>query len=160
MKRFLIIKKGVAACAVKFVDARREPNTDGQSFFSSGDDTQIAHYEWHYQGDGTFDFLSISASSGTGTVSKLPLRGLGRLAFQFGNPVIGCGPLSVDWMFPTRASFGEEDGQQDHPRVFVAPTGWATINKVNLHDTRLKWYKSGDVEKILFVPLIELPGAE
>jgi len=149
--KFLLVRKGIEVCAVRFTAHNRERDAKGQTPFSSGEESFSASYEWFYQGDGSQSFSKQNVKSGRGKVSKGPLRGIGRLAFETSDSSVRCGPLRLGWMYPTRVTFYEGGRLQRHD-IELAPTNWESIDQVRVNEKRLQWFKYDEKREITYIP--------
>jgi hypothetical protein len=151
--RFVLVRSGKAACALRFTEYHSGQDAKPPTTFSSGEESQYAEYEWFYQADGSGNFRAANAESGTGKLSKGPLRGIGRLAFQTGNTTIKCGPLTLGWSYPTRVNFVLPAGELT---VQLAPTRWSSIDQVDFHASGIPWYSKDENRQPIVIPLEKL----
>ena len=63
---FVLTRKDGLACAFRFTSFRREGEFVPESYFTMGGYKTFAQYEWHFQGDGSFDFNKPNVQSGNG----------------------------------------------------------------------------------------------
>ena len=150
--RFLLIRYGPHACAVRFNEAYRGGDQKPSTAFDSGEESLFALYDWYYQGDGTGDFSKSNVSSGNGKVAKGPLKGIGRLAFRTGDSEIKCGRLTLRWMYPTRIDFNAKGKDRD-ASVQLAPTKWSDLSQVKFMDSSIRWYQLDQKRKAILIPI-------
>jgi hypothetical protein len=149
MGRIVLVRKGSEYCAVKFNE------------FSTGktEEDRFAKYESYYQGDGTGDLLNENVQSKKGELSAPRPRGIGRLAFSFGNRNVLCGPIKLQWSGKGSIYFYSEGQKQDDYGIQLAPTKWTNISQVNVFDARLKWYGYDAKRPRIVIPVDQLwPG--
>jgi len=155
LKKFLLIRHSQDACAIRFTEYHEGSDAKPNTFFSSGEQSVYAKYEWYYQRSARPDF-TMNVKSGNGELVKRPLQGLGRLAFQTGNTEVMCGPLRLGWVYPTRVKF-HVGNLRDNVSVELAPTKWEKLNDVKFEDPRLRWYTLDADRKVTYISLQELP---
>ena len=102
--KVLLIRRGSDLCAVRFTDVRRGNDKKDSTIFDSGEESFYGEYDWH-----TFDKPPAQASTGHRKVSRTSSKGLGRLAFQSGEPYVRCGAFTLRWMYPTRVTLFSGD---------------------------------------------------
>jgi hypothetical protein len=154
--RFLLVRKDKAVCALRFTKARRGHDIKPTTVFHSGEENFFAEYDWYFQGDGSGNFARRGVLSGHRRLHRKPLIGIGRLAFQTGQVHVNCGTFrDLLWLYPTRVSFygGSRRGDDG---IEMAPTKWADIKEVDVHDPRLKWYRYEENRQSIYIPLEDL----
>src|SRR3989338_5344281 len=134
---FSLIKLDNMHCAVKFQETAWSKEQD--PLF------RYAVFEWHYQGDGTGDFSSLTAQNGVGKATWKFVPFIGRFSFQTGNVGVDCGDIHISWGGGTFLSFREARRDQTEEEAIkrgmrIAPTKWTDIKEVNVLDKRLTWY--------------------
>lgn len=154
--RFLLIRNGKDACAVRFTEFHRGGDAKTPTVFHSGDETLYAEYDWYYQGDGSGDFSKPNIKSGHEKLKRGPMVGIGRFSFQIGTTAVACGPFSLSWMYPNNVGFTLSDTKEDDAGNELAPTKWNDIREVNIHDPRLRWYRYDEDRKKFSVSIDEL----
>ncbi len=135
---FLLIRKGQKIGAIRFTNIVKgiKPGI-GQ-----------ANYESYFQDDGSLSFISSNVRKRTGKINLKPLKGVGRLSFQFGSDKIKIGkwsfftgsPGAID-MYP---SWGDE---KDYGYEF-APTSADSVEEIDVSDKRLKWFRFNADERV------------
>jgi hypothetical protein len=104
-------------------------------------DDNYATYDCWYQDDSSSDFSNNKAILKKGKVSNTRLYGIGRFAFNFGNPEICCGDFRLFWSGKSQVYFyGREQRGGDYG-IELSPTKWTDIKEVNVFDPNLKWYR-------------------
>jgi hypothetical protein len=137
--RILLVRKGAEYCALKFTD----------TWLGETERDHYSSYEFHYQGDGSGDFMRSNVLAGTG---ELYFPRKIHIIFDLGyqkdrNTTIICGDMKLDWLFIASIHFKKYE---------LAPTPWTTIQEVNIQDPRIRWYKRNDVEKKISIPIEQL----
>ena len=150
--KFLLIRRGGDACALRFTTAHRGHDAKPQTLTQSGEETFFAEYEWFYQGDGSSLLTGPGVRSGRGKLEKKPLRGIGRLAFQTGETYVKCGPFTLLWTYPTSVSFysGSNRGDQG---IEMAPTKWSSVLQIDFQNPHLKWYRYDEDRSVTYIPI-------
>lgn len=151
--KFLLMRGDKGPCALRFVEYHRARDAKPPTVFNSGDESHLARYEWFYQREG--DFSKGKVKRGKGRASLGPLRGVGRLASQSGDPYVKCGPYLAYWLPPASVSFSGSTSCS-RARHELAPTKWDEISRVNARDPRLKWFSCDENRKSLRIPMEEL----
>lgn len=91
-----------------------------------------------------------------GELSHSKPRGVGRLAFSFGNSWIRCGSIKLHWYGHGSVHFDPTgSGERDHG-IELAPTNWSNFSDINIFDSRLKWYRFDDKRKREDIKLDEI----
>jgi hypothetical protein len=129
--KILLVRRASQYCAVKFTE------------FQAGKtkDDLYAKYESCYQDDGTGDFSLASVQRTKGDLLFPKPRGIGRLAFSFGNKKIKCGPIGLFWTGGGSVHFYGEGQKQGDYGIELAPTPWTDISQVDVRHPRIKWYR-------------------
>jgi hypothetical protein len=148
--RVLLARKGKEYCAVKFLD----------SWTGKTEQDWFARYESYYQGDGSGDFVKDNVEHRQAELSSPEPKGIGRLAFSFGNTDVVCGPIRMFWSRTTGKGgtlycFARGQSPRDYG-IELAPTKWTRISDVVVSDRRLKWYRYDDKRGYLTVPIDDL----
>jgi hypothetical protein len=139
-----LIRNGSDYCAVKFTYFSWPQTKDN-----------YAEYDCYYQKDGTGDFFNKNAQFSKGkAISKI--RGFWGWGFEFGDPVIYCGPTKLGWGWKGVVGFGGLRQEPGDYGIELAPTKWKEFSQVNVSDPRIKWYKFQGSRKTMFIPLGEL----
>ena len=144
--KILLVRKTSEYCAVKFTKF-----WTGKTEFD-----WYASYESYYQGDKTGDFSNKNVLFIKDELSFPKPRGIGRLAFSFGNKNVRCGPIKLFWFgqgWVCVYSSGEKQGDYG---IELAPTKWADISQVNVFDQRLKWYRYDPKREDINIPVDQL----
>jgi hypothetical protein len=155
--RFLLMRHAKGQCAVRFTEYHRSHDAKPPTVFSSGEESHDAGYEWFYQADGSGNFTSRTVERGIGRVSRGAVRGIGRLAWQSGDPYLKCGPLRTYWLPPSSVSFSEQV-LCPNAAYELSPTGWQDISQVNTNHARLSWFRCDETRKSYRIPMADLPG--
>ena len=79
---------------------------------------------------------------------------LGHLPIDKSNVVWKCGGNRLAWYYPNRVSFANST------KLFIAPTAWTNISKIDFHDSRLRWFEEDKTteRKEIVLPVDVLPG--
>jgi hypothetical protein len=127
----LLVRKKTEYCAIKFTK------------FWTGEtlEDEYATYESYYQGDKTGNFTNKNVKFKKGELSRPRLRGIGRLSFSFGNTDIECGSIKHFWSGKGWVYFFNSKQNQGDYGIELSPTKWTDISRVNVFDTRLRWYR-------------------
>lgn len=151
--RMLLVRKNSEYCAIKFTKFWSENTTEvGSIFVASGSD-EYATYESYFQGDKTGDFSKKNVQFKKEKLSFPKPRGIGRLAFSFGNKEIKCGSIKLFWGGKGSVSFYGEGQKQGDYGIELAPTKWTDISEVNVFDPRLKWYRYDEKRERINIPI-------
>jgi hypothetical protein len=143
--RFLLLRKKTAACAVRFTSFHR----DGEY--------KYAEYDWYFQGDGSGDFLRPNATNGHNKLRDTAAIGFGHFVIKpFSTGGVTCGTLQVFWAYPIQLFF-VTSGMKDDYELELAPTKISEIQKVNINNTNLRWYKLSEERPEMIIPTEELP---
>ncbi len=134
--RFLLVRKDNLYCAIRFNKYWTEK--DGKEKYSL--------YEVYCQRDGSGDFLNKNVEFKERKASFLPPRGIFYpLIWQTGTPEVICGSMKLVWDSMCDVNHVCFFELSDHPAgeygIKLAPTPWADIKEVNVHDVRIRWYK-------------------
>lgn len=149
MGRIILVRKGSQHCAIKFTEFRT----------GKTEEDEFARYESYYQGDGTGDFLKKNVQIKKGELSAPKPRGIGRLAFSFGNRNVLCGPIKLQWSGKGWVYFFYEGQEQGDYGIEIAPTKWTDISRVNVFDPRIKWYRYDSKRNDIVISIDQLwPG--
>lgn len=154
--KILLVRKDAAYCVIKFTKIWSENTSEvGTLFVASGSD-EYATYESYFQGDKTGDFSKKNVQFKKEKLSFPKPRGIGRLAFSFGNKEIKCGGIKLFWGGKGSVSFYGEGQKQGDYGIELAPTKWTDISEVNVFDPRLKWYRYDENRKRVNIPVDKL----
>jgi hypothetical protein len=134
----LIGPKGISMSLGKILLARKDSEYCALKFTNTWlGETKYDHYtsyEFYYQGDGSGDFSRSDVESGTGELFFPRVRGwMGIPVIKGARDIIKCGGMKFKWFYIASVGFGGAE---------LAPTPWTSINEVNVHDPRIKWYQS------------------
>jgi hypothetical protein len=129
--KFLLVRKDNNYGAVKLTESRAGQK-EGEEF---------AKYISFYQADGSGDFSRPNVQITQGELRKCKLFGIGRLAFDFGNKDIRCGPIRLTWSPKGWVRFYSTKQEQGDHGISLAPTAWEEISQVNVFESRIVWYK-------------------
>lgn len=154
--KILLVRKGSEYCAIKFTKVWSENTSEvGSIFVASGSD-EYAIYESSYQGDKSGDFSKSNVQFKKDKLSFPKPRGIGRLAFSFGNKEIKCGSIKLEWFGKGSVYFYREGQKQGDYGIELAPTKWTDITQVNVFDQRLKWYRYDEKRLRVNIPIDKL----
>lgn len=154
--KILLVRKGSSYCALKFTKFWTENESKVGTLFVAAGSDEYALYESYYQGDKTGDFSKRNVESKKAKLSSLKPRGIGRLAFSFGNRQIKCGNIKLEW-FSTGSLFFYREGRKESDfGIELAPTKWSDISQVNVFDSRLGWYRYDKNRERLSIPIDKL----
>lgn len=145
--KILLTRKDARVCAIRFKEYRRGNDAKTPTLFSSGEESVYAKYECFCPGEGSRGFSNVT----NGELSKGPLRGIGRLAFQTGEANVKCGGVKLPWSYPTRVSFQIYGTRLGDHGIELAPTRWTDINEINLSDARLHWFRYDEGRKVTYI---------
>ena len=154
--KILLVRKDSEYCAVKFTRFWSENTSEVGSIFVAAGSDEYAVYESYYQGDKTGDFSKKNVEFKKEKLSFPKPRGIGRLAFSFGNKEIKCGSIKLFWGGKGSVSFYGEGQDQGDYGIELAPTKWTDISQVNVFDSRLKWYRYDEKRKRVNIPVDQL----
>jgi hypothetical protein len=149
--RYLLIKDGEFLCAVRFVNFLRGRDARSPSFWSSGEETLTAAYEWDVlapKGDGVG-----AAESGKDTVKFSAPTGLGHLVMGGGYENVRCGSRKFGWQYPNSINFSQAPGSE----MRLAPTGWDRVDQIKINAPTLVWYSFDTKRKPSAIPADDLP---
>jgi hypothetical protein len=144
--KILLMRRASEYCAVKF--------TKFWTGKTEGD--RYAEYESFYQGDHTGTFSNRNVKFIKEKLSAPKPRGIGRLAFSFGNKDIRCGPVRLWWGGGGSVHFFSSNQDQGDYGIELAPTIWTDISQVNVFDPRIKWYRYDEERQRLSIPIDKL----
>lgn len=156
LDNILLVRKGYEYCAIKFTKFWTENTSEISTLFVAAGSDEYALYESHYQGDGSGDFSKKNVQFKKEKLSFPKPRGIGRLAFSFGNNEIICGSFKLFWAGKGAVRFygkGKEEGDYG---IELAPTKWTDISQVNVFDPRLKWYRYDEKRERVNIPIDKL----
>lgn len=156
LKKILLVRKGSEYCAIKFTKAWSENTSEVGSIFVAKGSDEYATYELYYQGDSSGDFSRTNVQFRSDKLSFPKPRGIGRLAFSFGNKEIKCGSIKLDWFGKGSVYFSKEGQKEVDSPIELAPTKWSFITQANVFDTRLKWYRYDESRKRVNIPIDKL----
>lgn len=140
--KILLVRRDSDYCAIKFM-----------KFWAGKTEKDLyARYESYCQDDKTGDFSKLNVRVRKAELSFPKPRGIGRLAFSFGNKEIDCGPVRLFWSGQGAVHFYSEGQKQADYGIELAPTKWTDILQVNVVDPRLKWYRYDENRKRMNIP--------
>lgn len=163
LEKIILLKKNSEYCAIKFTKFWSENQSEKKSVFVATGADEYALYESYSMTNKTGDFAEKNIRVKKEKLSFTKPRGIGRLAFVFGNNKIGCGTIRLSWYGGGYVPFLEE-GQHEGPygigpapdSIELAPTPWTDIKEININDPRIKWYKYDVSRKRVNVPIDKL----
>jgi len=158
ISRFLLVRNGPHVCALRFTDIHRGGDARPPTWWQEGGESEYAEYDWYYQGDGSGDFTKSNVESDHRKLYQKPAVGIGGLLFPRGRNAIRCGsfPSRLGWSYPSHVWFHTTNRREDDVGNELAPTKWKEISEVNVHDSRLKWYRYDEERKRTYIPLDKL----
>lgn len=150
---FLLLRKGTDVCALRFTNIQRGGDAKPPTPFHSGEESTYAEYDWFYQGDGSSDLTKPNVKSGHSKLSKKATVGffVRQLAWPRGDPFVRCGPLRLEWSYPSHVYMTNAKGED--LGFEIAPTKWKEISEINVRDTRLKWYRYDEKRGRTYIPV-------
>ena len=144
LNRFMLTKKNDQACAFRFTSFRRDGKFVPSSYFTMGGYETFAEYEWHFQGDGSFDLSKPNVQSGKGKLRWGPDTRIGHGLILTNRPEFNrglmCGSFLIPWNYPMHLSFNSyvnNDSVWD-PKREMAPTRWDKIHDVDFRNPKLR----------------------
>ncbi len=146
LNKILLIRKDKHYCAIKFL----------RYWTGKTDEDHYATYESYYQCGETKHFRKDTAKFREGNLSSPKIRGIGRLAFSFGQSEVKCGPIHLFWTAKTIVYLFQQGINECDYNYEFAPTIWDEISKVNLYDPRIVWYRCDYNRERRVVPIDEL----
>jgi len=145
INQFLLIRKGVSFCALKFSSFKKLEHKLGAC--ERGSPMELyGEYDWYFTNNNKVRFTESDAEVGKGRVDYLPSRALGsnsiHFVMEFGskNNIIECGDFTLSWMFPNGFQNINEEGIAKYPNLEYAPTRWKNIEDVDFNDPSIIWY--------------------
>jgi hypothetical protein len=102
---FVLAKRGRNRCAIKIEKFWGEGEGQPPSAWHGGGPKQFASYVSYYRDDGNDHLLADKYRSASGTLSRLPHVGPGRLAVARGVRHANCGKLELHWSYPNWIEF-------------------------------------------------------
>ena len=144
--KILLVRKGKEYCAVRFTE------------FWTGKTKEdlYARYESYCLGSKTRDLSEENVQVRKEKLSFPKPRGIGRLAFSFGNKEIKCGAIRLLWSGNGAVHFYGQGQDQGDYGIELAPTKWNELSEVNVLDTRLRWYRYDPERKRITIPVDNL----
>lgn len=144
--RILLVRKESEYCAVKLT----------KLWTGKTEEDRYALYESYYQGDKSGDFSKQNVKFTEEKLSFPKPRGIGRLAFSFGNRDIRCGSIKVACYAERWVYFYSSSQKESDYGIELAPTKWTDISQVNVFDSRIKWYKYDSKREDIKIPVDQL----
>jgi hypothetical protein len=154
--KILLVRRNSDYCAIKFTKFWLENTSEVGSIFVAAGSDEYAMYESYYQGDKTGDFSKKNVEFKKEKLSSPKPRGIGRLAFSFGDREIKCGTIKLEWFGKGGVYFYREDQKEGDYGIELAPTKWIDIAEVNVYDPRLKWYRYDEKRERVNIPVDQL----
>jgi hypothetical protein len=143
-KFFLLVRKGGAIGAIRFIRIEEDDLGNGKST-----------YESYFQGDGSGAFLGSNVVHRTGEIDLKPMRGVHASAWRPGQKKLWVG----NWWFycysPSLVSMTSHFSEKDEGFEF-APTSAQTVAEIDANDKRLRWFRY-DPDTRIEVPVSDLP---
>lgn len=158
IEKILLVRKGSEYCAIKFTKLWSENTSEISTLFVAAGSDEYALYESYYQGDGTGDFSKKkNIQLKKEKLSFLKPRGIGRLAFSFGNREIKCGTIKLRSISNAVSFYAASQKPGDYG-IELAPTKWTDISEINVFDPRLRWYRYDENRQRVNIPVEKLWG--
>ena len=146
LKNILLVRKDSDYCAIRFTE-----------FWTGKTEEDVyARYESYHQGDKTGDFSKKNVTLRKDKLAFPKPRGIGRLAFSFGNRNIHCGSLKLQWAGGGSVFFYAEGQEPRDYGIELAPTIWTDISEVDVFDPRIKWYRYDEERKRMNISIDRL----
>jgi hypothetical protein len=143
---FLLARKNQEHCAVKFT----------KFWTGKTQEDEFVTYESYYQGDRTGNFSNKNVKIKREKLSSPKPRGIGRLAFSFGDRDIKCGSIKLEWSGKGWVYFFNSNQKQGDYGIELAPTIWMDISEVDVFDPRIKWYRYDEERKRMNIQINKL----
>jgi len=156
LEKILLVRRDSDYCVIKFTKFWSENTSEVGSIFVAYRSDEYAMYELYYQGDKTGDFTKKNVQFKKEKLSFPKPRGIGRLAFSFGNKDIQCGSINLFWAGGGSVYFYSSSQKQGDYGIELAPTKWTDISQVNVFDSRIKWYRYDENRPRINIPLDKL----
>ncbi|OGL45191.1 MAG: hypothetical protein A2149_00195 [Candidatus Schekmanbacteria bacterium RBG_16_38_11] len=133
----IILKKGNQYGVIKFILAEEKK----------------AIYEWAYNINPNGFFSQQHSLFGKSKLKNffIPIWGGG---IQLGNMYIKCGEIIMGWSSKSWVSLSNYEGRDSG--IEVSPTGWSSLEDVNVFNKKLKWYKFDSSRKEKIIPIENL----
>ena len=146
LERIILVRRESEYCAIKFTK------------FWNGrtNEDYFAEYESYCKIDNTKEFANNNIQVKKGKLSFPKPRGIGRLAFSFGNKEIKCGTITLFWSGLGAVHFYRQGQEQGDYGIELAPTKWTDISQINITESRLKWYRFDNNRKRVNIPVDKL----
>lgn len=139
--KFLLVRKGRLACAIKFTSFHRDGEEKMGTVFFSREPIRTAEVEWYYQNDGSFDFTKHNVTLGKVSLRNTSSFGFGRISFKPMSTLgFVCGTIPISWYDGIHIGFTDMNGRDDFERE-MAPSKWSDLNEVDFTNSRLIWTK-------------------
>lgn len=143
---FLLIRKGREIGAVRFTDIQQGKEVG----------TGRASYESYFQGDGSSSFRSANVKKQTGFIDLKPLKGVGRVSFQFGKDKVKVGKWAFRAGSPGGINMWPYRGSDKDYGYEFAPTSARDVTEIDATDKQLHWYRFDNNSRVE-VPVAGLP---
>jgi len=151
--RILLVRDAGAMCAIRFNNFSRAHDAKPGDMFNSGDESFSAEYDWYALDAKTAEAIG----SGKATVKRGRILGIGRMVLPSNSAALQCGSIrGLGWNYPMYVSM-YTGNKPSTSSAELAPTGWADIKHVNLHDPKLRWYAYDEERHALVIPFRDLP---
>jgi len=150
--KYLLIRDGEFLCALRFINYVRGQNARPGSFWSSGEETLTAAYEWNLLR--SVDGKLSTVDHGNDIVQFTAPKGFGHLIVGGGYGNVKCGDRKLGWQYPNGINFSQESS----PNRRLAPTRWDRISDIKVDDAKLLWYSFDPKRKSITVRIDDLPG--
>ena len=142
---FILIRKGNSYGAIKFTEI-----TPGENI---GEGSAV--YESFYQGDGTGSFLTIGVERNGGDLIVKPMGGIGRLSYKRGKFKLSVGIWAFEYHSPGCVHLYPYGNQEGDYGFEFAPTVFQDVEKIDVFDKRLKWFRF-DLDRSFSLPMDDL----
>ena len=151
--RIMLVRKNQDYCAIKFTKWWSEnPSSKPSMFVATGTD-EYAVYESYCLKNKTGGFFENNIQVRKEKLSLTKPRGIGRLAFSFGNSKVECGNIRLGWYGGGLVNYSEEVQNKRNYDTELAPTPWSDVKEVNVLDQRIKWFRYDESRKRVNIPI-------
>lgn len=154
--KILLVKSDSEICAIRFTSTDRGHDKREPSIWTSGEESEYAEYDWYCLEGEALNFSEGTTKKGHKQLSFKAPKGIGRLAFQTGNPYLKFGAFKLFWSYPTYVYFPEYGGKQkEGTKVLFAPTAYQKIETIDLNQNHT-WYGYEETRGRYFINLESL----
>src|SRR5262245_34155055 len=115
--RLLLVRNAAAACAIRFNQFSRAHDAKPSTIFNSGEESFSAEYDWYALNAKTGELMG----SGTATVKRGALYGIGRMVLPSNSAALECGAIrGLSWNYPMYVSMYTDN--KSNSGAQLAPT--------------------------------------